>query len=721
MDLEMLQSSGSVEERIKYAVRGKGAEERLDMAMQVVGMGLEAEERWQDVVAEVWELVVREEWWRARYRTLDDFKAQSGMEDSVREVIERRKRTATLKRKFEAMAAKAWKGNDVATMLGAELMPKQASKRFLEVLRALARRMPDSAEAVMLLTEMRDDRLKTGRGKQGFSKERNLRVQDVEMALVRAEEQSGKRARAIEGGAAEESGGEKSTHEGEWRGEKGNEQSEDEMKDWKECGCVDWAMTEGILKAMNEAERKNVRGKIAALLEMEGEKWGRICHRHMRRIGSMLELQTTRLDREGMVERVMAVQANSERLDELMVEEDTYRWFRMKGRPEHSDDRLGPFKYAGLEMGQFCFDSRMVWERYGGAGTMESFLEDGNVVVRGVFDWIVKDAELMGMVDLEFEMYLHHLREQNGVPNYGWCRNMWHSLVQQAMRQDPVFYALNVAARPDKNWRLISFPYYTKYAMAGDSTGFRHIDLNIRELLELGRGRNTVQTGVSMDDESEDGCTEVVPGFHRRIEEWWGEVRRRGEAKEGLVQCVKESYRKEDEERYGEFVPVVCKRGDVRMTMGAMIHGSTGVCKRRRRVVHPWLVGVNQDHEGLDMKECGSWEEVSGAHRNMWAMKVGPTGQSHRFGVGEGRFAGSIEMRGMSGLGDALVGARRWDSEAVLMERDLVLGSDEGKAWKYVERVRSRMKEEWRACFKRMVGAEVSKYGEKAYFNTVNG
>jgi hypothetical protein len=99
----------------------------------------------------------------------------------------------------------------------------------------------------------------------------------------------------------------------------------------------------------------------------------------MRRIGSMLQLQTTRLDREGMMERVMAVQANSERLDELMVEEDTYRWFRMNGRPEHSDDKLGPFKYAGLEMGQFCFDSRMVWERYGGAGKMESFLEDGNV------------------------------------------------------------------------------------------------------------------------------------------------------------------------------------------------------------------------------------------------------------------------------------------------------------------------------------------------------
>lgn len=44
---------------------------------------------------------------------------------------------------------------------------------------------------------------------------------------------------------------------------------------------------------------------------------------------------------------------------------------------------------------------------------LEKFLEDGNVVVGGVLDWIVKDSELIGMVDAEFEMYGHHLREQN--------------------------------------------------------------------------------------------------------------------------------------------------------------------------------------------------------------------------------------------------------------------------------------------------------------------
>jgi hypothetical protein len=67
-----------------------------------------------------------------------------------------------------------------------------------------------------------------------------------------------------------------------------------------------------------------------------------------------------------------------------------------EGRPAYEDDGLGPFKYAGIRSGEFMFDRAEVWERYGGVESMEEFLEDGNVVVSGVFDWIVKDCELMG-------------------------------------------------------------------------------------------------------------------------------------------------------------------------------------------------------------------------------------------------------------------------------------------------------------------------------------
>lgn len=97
----------------------------------------------------------------------------------------------------------------------------------------------------------------------------------------------------------------------------------------------------------------------------------------------------------------------------------------------------------------------------------------------------------------------------------------------------------------------------------------------------------------------------AVPGFHRHMSEWWGKVELRGKSKSGPVHKVDDIYLKEDEDRYREFVPVVCRRGDVRLTLGQILHGSRGKSLRRRRVVHPWLVGVDSDLETADLG--GEW------------------------------------------------------------------------------------------------------------------
>jgi hypothetical protein len=55
------------------------------------------------------------------------------------------------------------------------------------------------------------------------------------------------------------------------------------------------------------------------------------------------------------------------------------------------------------------------------------------------------------------------------------------------MRQDPVYYVYYIALRPDGVWRLINYSYYTKYALLGNNTFFRHIDINIPRLFESRR------------------------------------------------------------------------------------------------------------------------------------------------------------------------------------------------------------------------------------------
>ena len=92
---------------------------------------------------------------------------------------------------------------------------------------------------------------------------------------------------------------------------------------------------------------------------MELDEWREICHRHVKRIVSCWELQTSGLKRDELIERVMEVQANMDRLEELMGDEETHVWFRMNGRLAREDDDLGPFKYRRIRSGADMASSRV--------------------------------------------------------------------------------------------------------------------------------------------------------------------------------------------------------------------------------------------------------------------------------------------------------------------------------------------------------------------------
>jgi hypothetical protein len=78
-----------------------------------------------------------------------------------------------------------------------------------------------------------------------------------------------------------------------------------------------------------------------------------------------------------------------------------------------------------------------------------------------------------------------------------------------------------VAGAPDPGISRHSAPNaHTKFAHTGDSTFFRHIDINIKDLAKSGRGANMIQGTVSLDDEQIDDCTMILPGMHKHIKEW---------------------------------------------------------------------------------------------------------------------------------------------------------------------------------------------------------
>jgi len=264
------------------------------------------------------------------------------------------------------------------------------------------------------------------------------------------------------------------------------------------------------------------------------------------------------------------------------------------------------------------------------------WLDSGSINIRGLMQWWSDDvpsrpqatSSILKAARIEMDIYRHYLREVNGTPNYGWLRSMFHGLGQQLARQDPSYYYWYVLLRPDHNAYLISYPYYAKYASAGDRTFFRHIDLNIKAAASRGKGSNIIQGSLSLDDEDKENCTEILPGIHRELPQWWEVLRERGFTSDCPVQRIKpEMFTPHDAKAFGtDWLRVPCAAGDVRISEPALPHSSTGPATRTRRTILLWFVGIQRDHETLDIPESGMWSELSAAHRDLLPGPLSPSG-----------------------------------------------------------------------------------------------
>ena len=254
-----------------------------------------------------------------------------------------------------------------------------------------------------------------------------------------------------------------------------------------------------------------------------------------------------------------------------------YDWFCAELQNNAIRFQLGGAKYAPKFTPSIDIDPRSLFGRFATHDAWDEFCRNGSVNISGIFSYLLENDQYSQWINLEFAMYEHHSHSKgNSGKRLGWLRNMWYSLIQQIVRQDPVYYALVVASRPDRNWRLISYPYYTKYTFDGENTGFCYLDLNIKDFVESGKGANIVQGGLSLTEETGRNCTTLVLGFHKRAHEWYADLLARGEGDvTGETADCKNLYSPADKQKYGELIPIPCRRGDVRITLPEIIHGTT--------------------------------------------------------------------------------------------------------------------------------------------------
>lgn len=499
----------------------------------------------------------------------------------------------------------------------------------------------------------------------------------------------------------------------------GDDGADDEMsgppaKKSRGCGCsVDGpaTWTEAVSKRAPVTERVALR-LLDGMMEKES-----VCYKHLRDLGGKIGLRVKKLGASELRDRLQRVQDNRTRIGDLKAANDTVLWFRRRNRPAHPSDGLGTYRFAARDMSRpFQYDQAALREKIGGIN-MEDWVNDGSVNV-DLFGWWW-DTGIIDLILSEYDMYHYHLREPNGNSNWGWLRNMYHSTGQQLMRQDPLYYALYAALRPDKHWRLASYPYYAKYNKKGDWTHFRHIDINIPQALENGKGVHQIQGTLSLDDEDESRATIILAGTHiKQLGQLWAKICARNQQTDGYIhRFTNPMVTKEDMEEIGiKWKAVPCKKGQVRVTSPTLPHGADGPATGTRRTMLPWFVGVMDDCESLEITDGGTWEGLSRGHREMVGGETSPSGLPALFGTVPYRFPAAAEISGLGPLSDALVARIRWDSPLALLHRDKMLLSSKEDMWNYVRAWRIKAVAAAIESHQIVRKLEMDAYGEKSYY-----
>jgi hypothetical protein len=450
--------------------------------------------------------------------------------------------------------------------------------------------------------------------------------------------------------------------------------------------------------------------------QLRPEGLAQLCRIHLRQLAGGLGMKNN-LTTARLVERLQVVR--QDRNQTMALRRRHPDWFRKPMRPALASTQLLLYRFEArpLSPDPPGLDADQLLQRFAGPDAPSSWAQTGNLLVRGALDYL-DYPEIRAHIDSEFAMYRHHERTDPDLPRQGWMRHMYHSLIQQLTRQDPVWYALTVATRPDHQWRLISYPYLAKETRPAEKTGFLHLDINVAEYLRAGQGANLISSGLALDDEDEHGCTVIVPGFHHHIAAWHERVRARGQESGAAATNCMSSYTAEDRERWGGPQPVPCRAFDVRLTHPAVMHGSTGLSTQPRRSLFGWMLGVDAAHDRLDVPRTPSWGQVAADHRDGGIPRVQPNGLSLRHAVPDGGFPATVLLRGISPLADALVGARRWTDPEVMRERDILLGDDDEKAWALVHEIRQRLVEGYLREMGHLRELEARLYGPNAFFQS---
>jgi hypothetical protein len=374
-----------------------------------------------------------------------------------------------------------------------------------------------------------------------------------------------------------------------------------------------------------------------------------------------LGLRTDGISDDVLYKRLEHLERHKYDIGDVKANDDTYSWFEPEFRLSRFIRELNPT--TGLE-----FDADWIQGGYG--VDQASWEQNGYFVPRQGANWWAEVPGLQKLVAEEMAMYRHHNRQED---TSTWALNdCIYSVTQQLMRQDVSSYALHVGVRPDKCWRLCSYPSHAKCVPKCRAVESMSVDINIHKFYLEGRGRSMVMSHSALVSEDDRGGLVMARAVYRSSREWAAQLEKKGLELTGPVHHLTPEYLPLDMLKLLNcgLRKVEAAFGDTIFHRPAVPYGTSGKVNGTMVWASPCYVAVQDDYETLEFPESITWSELSAAHRDMISPKNGPTGEPLTQGVIRCAFPASVSLTGLGPLSEALVGRQRWFASDVIDQRN---------------------------------------------------
>ncbi|RDW91144.1 hypothetical protein BP5796_02309 [Coleophoma crateriformis] len=475
-----------------------------------------------------------------------------------------------------------------------------------------------------------------------------------------------------------------------------------------ECTCAMDAAWKNTVEGPDRRESfAQLRAKLGAALAADKPP----CQWHVERLCGQLRLTTAGLSVATLMQRlqdIFTVSEGSQDWVRVISSNRTFPYFVDAPEVRATRDRhnLGVLKFAPVTATTDHVSKAECIPKTVTNAERESLETSNYGVVNGLYDWLMKDKTLMTIAIEEARMYKHHFRNQQRHQQDGLLKNMYYSLFQQLIRQDPATYEVHVSLRQDAETCLFAYPQCGRFF---DANEIAKVAVYEGDTEQIQRGTSaSLKDEIVLSEGLHPERTQVHPG----------------------IEVVRSYFQAKDEQR--EFIDLdteaeLTPRLDAQdwqrpeLDKGALLCMGSGVPVKydfttsaaRLSLASGLLARSPDDPELLENRV--PIDHITRCHREM------ATPDRCRFERARdhipGRFPPAVELSGLGPISDALLGKMAWHSPAVEEQKRLLLTGSAKEVRALYKDWRSRAKAELTRCWKMVQAREKKFYGNKSYFH----